>query len=74
MKHVSKRFPQKKASRRLLYIVIGFAVGLAGLGGLIYGGMPTQKGLGSPLVGEPFIMIRHDGRMMTNSDLAGTLI
>jgi protein SCO1 len=71
MKRVSKRFPQKKASRQLIYIVIGFAVALAGLGGLIYGVMPTQKGLGSPLGGEPFIMIRHDGRMMTNTDLAG---
>jgi protein SCO1/2 len=69
MKRVSKRFPQKKASRQLLYIVIGFAVGLAGLGGLIYGVVPTHKG--SPLIGESFTMIRHDGRMITNADLAG---
>jgi protein SCO1 len=71
MKRVSKRFPQKTASRQLLYIVLGFAVGLAGLGGLVYGVMPTQKDLGPPRIGGSFTMIRHDGRMITNADLAG---
>ncbi len=71
MKHVSKIAPRKQASRQLLYIVLGFAVGLAGLAGLVYAAMPGHADLGSPAIGGSFTMIAQDGRVMTNADLAG---
>lgn len=48
MKHVSKKAPRKQASRQLLYLVLGFAVGLVGLTGLVYAVMPGRADLGSP--------------------------
>ena len=71
MKHMSKKAIRKQASRQLLFIVIGFALGLAGLGGLVYGVMPRRADLGSPEIGGSFTMISQDGRMVTNADLAG---
>jgi protein SCO1/2 len=71
MKHVSKKAPRKQASRQLLYIVLGFAVGLVGLTGLVYGVMPGRANLGSPAIGGSFAMIGQDGRVVTNADLAG---
>ena len=71
MKHVSKKAPRKQASRQLLYIVLGFAVGLAGLTGLVYGVMPGRANLGSPEMGGSFSMIGQDGRVVTDADLAG---
>jgi cytochrome oxidase Cu insertion factor (SCO1/SenC/PrrC family) len=71
MKHVSKKAPRKQASRHLFYIVIGFAVGLAGLTGLVYAVMPGRVDLGSPAIGGSFAMIGQDGRVVTNADLAG---
>src|ERR1700730_13469856 len=71
MKRVSKKAPRKQASRQLLYIVLGFAVGLAGLTGLVYGVMPGRANLGSPEMGGSFSMIGQDGRVVTDADLAG---
>src|SRR3984893_9958201 len=75
MKHGSKKAPRKQASRQLLYIVFGFvfgfAVGLAGLTGVVYAVMPGRADLGSPAVGGSFTMIGQDGRVVTNADLAG---
>jgi protein SCO1 len=53
------------------YIVLGFAVGLAGLTGLVYAVMPGRANLGSPEIGGSFILIGQDGRVVTNADLAG---
>jgi protein SCO1 len=53
------------------FIVIGFALGLAGLSGLVYGVMPGRTDLGSPEIGGYFTMIGQDGRIVTNADLAG---
>ncbi len=36
MTKVSKKVPRKKASRQLLYIVLSFAIGLAGITSLAY--------------------------------------
>lgn len=71
MKHVSKKAPRKKASRQLLYIVVGFGLGLAGLTGLVYAVMPGRADLGSPTIGGSFTMIGQDGHVVTNADLAG---
>lgn len=66
-----KQTPQKQASSQLRAIVIGFALGLAGLGGLVYAVMPGRTNPGSPEIGGSFTMIGQDGRMVTNADLAG---
>jgi len=71
MKFVSQRFPQSKALRRLLYIIVGFAAGLAGFAGLVFGVMPAQRGPGLPLIGESVAMVGHDSRVLTSADLAG---
>lgn len=71
MNKVSRIAPQKKASRHLFYIVLSFALGLAGLTGLAYFVMPGRGDLGSPAIGGSFTMIGQDGRVVTNADLAG---
>jgi protein SCO1 len=71
MKHAPKKAPRKQASRQLLYIVLGFALGLAGLTGVVYAVMPGRADLGSPAIGGSFSMIGQDGRVVTNADLAG---
>jgi protein SCO1 len=71
MEKASKKAPRKQASRQLLYIVLGFAVGLAGLTGLVYAVMPGRAELGSAAIGGSFTMIGQDGRAVTNADLAG---
>ena len=71
MKHVSKKAPRKQASRQLLFIVLGFALALAGLSGLVYDVMPGWANLDSPEIGGSFAMIAQDGRVVTNADLAG---
>jgi protein SCO1 len=72
MTKVSKKVPRKKASRQLLYIVVSFAIGLAGITGLAYFLLPERGDLGSPtLGGGSSTMIRQDGRVVTNADLAG---
>lgn len=60
-----------KASRHLLYIVAGFAVGLAGLASLAYSGLAERAQLGSASIGGPFAMIDQDGRIVTNKELEG---
>jgi protein SCO1 len=71
MKHVSRKAPREQASRQLLYIVFGFAVGLAGLTGFVYAVMPGRADLGSAAIGGSFTMTGQDGRVVTNADLAG---
>src|SRR3984893_2454939 len=70
MKHAPKKAPRKRGSRQLFYIVLGFALGLASLTGLVYAVMPGRADLGSPTIGS-FTMIAQDGREVTNADLAG---
>jgi protein SCO1/2 len=69
MKHAPKKAPRKQASRQLFYIVLGFALGLAGFTGLVYAVMRAD--LGSPTIGGSFTMIAQDGRVVTNADVAG---
>ena len=71
MKQVSQQIPPRQASRQLLYIVLGFAVGLAGLAGLVYAAMPGRANFGSPAIGGSFTLIGQDGQVVTNADLAG---
>jgi hypothetical protein len=71
MKRVPKDLSQRKASRQLLYIILGLAFGLAGLSGLIYGVVPTKQDLGSPLIAGSFTMIGHDGSVVKSADFAG---
>jgi protein SCO1/2 len=71
MQHVSKNAPSKQASRQLLYIVLGFALALAGLTGLVYAVMPGRVDPGSPAIGGSFAMTSQDGRVVTDADLAG---
>jgi protein SCO1/2 len=76
MKQISKKAlrrqaPRQQASRQLLAIVIGFAFGLAALGGVVYAIMPGPANHGSPEIGGSFTMIGQDGRVVTNADLAG---
>jgi cytochrome oxidase Cu insertion factor (SCO1/SenC/PrrC family) len=52
-------------------IVLGFALGLAGLTGLVYAVMPGRANLSSPEIGGSFSLIGQDGRVVTNADLAG---
>lgn len=66
-----RQAPHKQASRQLLSIVLGFALGLAALGGVIYSIMPGPAKRGSPEIGGSFAMIGQDGRVVTNADLAG---
>jgi hypothetical protein len=68
MKHGSKKASRKRASRQLLYIVLGFALGLAGLTGLVYAVMPGRADLGSPAIGGSFTMIEQDGRVVLSCD------
>jgi protein SCO1 len=76
MKQISKKASrqqasQQQASRRLLAIVIGFAFGLAALGGVVYAVIPGRADLGSPEIGGSFTMIGQGGRVVTNADLVG---
>ena len=71
MKHAPKKAPRKRASRQLFYIVLGFAVGLAGLTGLVYAVMPGRADLGSAPIGGSFAMIGQDGRVVTSAEFAG---
>jgi len=71
MKDVPKIAPRKHASRQLRAIVIGFAIGLAGLAGVVYAVMPGRADLGSAEIGGSFAMIGQDGRVVTNADLVG---
>ncbi len=71
MNYVSQEFPQSKALRHRLYIIIAFAFALAGFAGVVLGVMPSQRGLGPPLIGSSFAMIGHDSRVLTSADLAG---
>ena len=68
---VSKKAPQQRASHQLRAIVIGFALGLAVLGGVVYPVMPGRPNPDSPEIGGSFTMIGQDGRAVTNADLAG---
>ncbi|MBO0733228.1 MAG: SCO family protein, partial [Methylocapsa sp.] len=71
MKRVSKTSPQKPACRLLLSIALGFGLGLAGLSGLVYGKMPSERDLGPALTGGSFTLVRHDGSAAASADLAG---
>lgn len=71
MQSHEKKFSRQRASRQLLYIVFGFALGLAALGGLVYAVMPSQGERGSPAIGNSFAMIGRDGRVVANAELAG---
>jgi protein SCO1 len=71
MTQVSKKAARQRASRQMRAIIIGFALGLVGLGGLVYAVMPGRVDPGSPVIGGSVIMIGQDGRLVTKADLAG---
>jgi protein SCO1 len=71
MKRMSKQFPQKKASRQLLYVIVGLVLGLAGLTSFVYALMPGRGEPGFPAIGGSFTMVAHDGRVVRSADLAG---
>lgn len=60
-----------KASRHLFYVVAGFALGLAGLASLAFGGLAGRVPVGAASIGGPFSMISHEGRILTDKDLEG---
>lgn len=60
-----------KASRQLLFIISGFALGLAVLASLAYGGLSSPSGSGSANIGGPFAMTAQDGRVITSDELEG---
>jgi protein SCO1 len=66
-----QQVPRLQASRQLRAIVIGFALGLAGLGGLVYAVMPGSPIPSTPEIGGSFAMIGQNGRTVTSADLAG---
>jgi protein SCO1 len=71
MKYEPRNTPRKQAPRRqLLYIIFGFALGLAGLTGVVYAVMPSQRDVASPAIGGSFALIGHDGPG-TSADLSG---
>jgi protein SCO1 len=71
MTHAPKKAPLARASRQLLYIVLAFALGLAGLAGLVYAFMPGRGDTSSLALGTSFTMIAGDGRVVTSADLSG---
>jgi hypothetical protein len=52
MKHAPKKAPRKQGSRQLFYIVLGFALGLASLTGLVYAVILGRADFGSPMIGS----------------------
>lgn len=66
-----KNDPKKKASRHLLYAVLGFGLGLAGLSGLVYALMPAQSSLAGASIGRSLTLIGHSGQAVTVEELAG---
>lgn len=60
-----------KASRQLLFIVSGFALGLVALAGLTYGVLPSRSASGSAAIGGSFAMTAQDGRVVTSGELEG---
>jgi protein SCO1 len=71
MLHPLQKKPHKQASRQLRYVVLGFALGLTCLAGLVYAVMPADRAPGAPAIGGSFTMVAQDGRVVTNADLAG---
>jgi len=76
MKQVSRKASRRqtlsqRASRQQRVLVMGFLLGLAAFGGLVYAIMPGRPPLGSPAIDGSFTMIGQDGRKVTNADLAG---
>lgn len=62
---------QRQASRQLALILLGFALGLAGLASILYALMPKEGKLGLAVLGDSLTMIGHDGRVIRSADLAG---
>jgi protein SCO1/2 len=60
-----------KASRQMLFIVTGAAVGLAALANFAYSGLVQRGEQGIAAIGGPFTMTTQDGRAMSDRDLAG---
>jgi protein SCO1 len=71
MTHVPKKIAPTQASRQLLYVVLAFTLGLAGLTCLVYAFFPGRVDTSSPALGSSFTMIGGDGRIVTSADLSG---
>jgi protein SCO1 len=71
MTYAPKQTPLARASRQLLYIVLAFAFGLAGLAGLVYAFMPGRDVTSSLALESTFTMVGGDGRTVTSADLSG---
>jgi protein SCO1 len=66
-----KSASRAQASRQLLYVVIAFLLGLAGVTGLVYAFMPKRSPISLQPLGSSFTMIGSDGRAVTSADLSG---
>ncbi len=71
MKRATKKTLHAQASRQLLYVILAFTLGLAGLTGLVYAFMPGRGDTTSLALGSSFTMIGSDGRVVTTADLSG---
>lgn len=60
-----------RASRQLLLIVVGFAVGLAALAAVTFAVLPGRAQLGPAALGGSLELVAQNGRVLTNQDLAG---
>ncbi|MCI0465994.1 MAG: SCO family protein [Beijerinckiaceae bacterium] len=66
-----KKNPPSRASRQLLFVVLAFALGLAGLTSFIFTVMPGRGDAGSPAIGSFYTMVGSDGRAVSSSELSG---
>ena len=71
MKYAPKKTPHAHASRQLLYVILAFTLGLAGLTGLVYAFMPVRSDTASVALGNAFTLVGADGRVVTSTDLSG---
>lgn len=71
MKPRLKKNPSSRASRHLPFVVFAFALGLAGLTGILYVSMRGRGDVSSPALGSSYSMIGRDGRVVTSSELSG---
>ena len=71
MSQAAKHDTRSRASRELLYISAGLALGLAGLASLTYALMPERGDIGLPAIGGSFSMTAQDGRPIVSTDLLG---
>jgi protein SCO1/2 len=60
-----------KASRQLLFIVVGFAFGLTAFAAVTFAVLPGRAQLGPAAIGAPFSLTAQNGRVFSNAELTG---